>query len=582
MQKALITPSKPKTGATVAIPGSKSYTNRALVLAALADGISTLRNPLFSDDTIYTIEALKKLGIKIDRIGDDLTVNGMGGKFTAPPKRLFLGNAGTGIRFLTALLSITGFKCNITGNNRMQQRPIKDLLKGLRDLGVKVESSNKNGCPPIKNKGNGIKGGEIELSGKISSQYLSALLMLAPYAERDVIINIKDDLVSKPYIDMTIQIMKDFGITLENSDYSKFTIKAKQKYKPQDYKIEGDASSATYFYALEKLHDIKLDIRNINDNSLQADIKFERLVSKQQIPDLLDLNDMPDAAMTVAIMAAFKKGRTKITNIANLRLKETDRIKALVTELNKVGCDARELEDGIEINGDPSKLHGNVMIETYDDHRMAMCFAVLATRIPNVQILNPECTSKTYPNFFEHLNNIGIKTEIKEMPNIYLTGMRGSGKSTVGKQIAKILLRQFLDSDNEIEAQEKMTITNMVKKKSWFHFRKKEKYVIRRLAKMPNTVIATGGGVILDKDNVAVLKKNGKIVFLNFNLDTLEKRLEKKMKNRPALTKQKSLRDELKELWVKRKDKYLNSADIIIEDNDLTPKQLALEILLKL
>lgn len=586
MQKALITPSKLKTGAVIAIPGSKSYTNRALVLAALADGVTILRNPLFSDDTKYTIEALGALGVRIEHKGSDLEVHG--GKMCDPDKTLFLGNAGTAVRFFTALLCITGFKTKITGNERMQERPIKDLLTALRDLGAKLESVKKNGCPPIKINGNGIKGGTVEISGKISSQFISSLLMIAPYAESDVSIVIKDELVSKPYIDMTIQIMKNFGVSVSNEDYARFKIAAGQKYKACDYLVEGDASSASYFYALEKLHGVDLDIRNISKNSLQADIKFLELLSKCDLlskSDLLsslDLNHMPDAAMTVAIMAAFTKGKTRLTNIANLRVKETDRIKALVTELKKVGCDARELEDGIEINGDPSKLHGDALIETYDDHRMAMCFSVLASKIPNVQILDPDCTSKTYPTFFKDLEKAGIKVEKREIPNIYLTGMRGSGKSAIGRKIAKLLKYDFVDSDEEIEHQEKSGISQIVKEKSWFYFRKKEKYVIRRLAKKRQTVIATGGGVILDKQNVSRLQKHGKIVFLNAPIEVLEKRIAND-ENRPPLTKQKSLKDELEELWAKRKEKYQGCADFEFDSSaDLSLNEKAQQIIQQL
>jgi len=581
MQKALITPSKLKTGAVVNVPGSKSYTNRALVLAALAEGVSTLRNPLFSDDTKYVIEALSALGVRIERKGGDLTIYGQGGEFKEPDDgaTLFLGNAGTAVRFFTAMLCVAGFKTKITGNKRMQERPLRDLLHALRDLGVKLESIHKNGCPPIKISGNGIKGGRVELSGKISSQYLSALLMIAPYAQSDVTILIKDELVSKPYIDMTIQIMKDFGIEIENEGYERFVIKSGQKYKACEYLVEGDASSASYFYALEELHNTKLDIQNIKKDSLQADMGFLDLLGRPSLPGRLSLNHMPDAAMTAAILAAFTKGKTQLTNIANLRHKETDRIKALVTELQKVGCDARELKDGIEINGDPSKLHGPALIETYDDHRMAMCFAVLASKIPNVQILDPDCTSKTYPTFFEDLSKTGIEVEKHEIPNVYLTGMRGSGKSSIGKEIAKILNFDFIDSDEEIEQQEKSKITQIVKEKSWFYFRKKEKYVIRRLAKKQNMVIATGGGVILDKENVSRLQKNGKIVLLKAPIKTLEKRIANDT-NRPPLTKHKSLKDELTELWAKRKEKYEQSADFKFDSSkDLSLNEKAQQII---
>ena len=564
MQKARIKPSKiiPKE---IHIPGSKSFTNRALLIASLAKGRSVLINPLFSDDTNHMINALKELGVNIEKDKNkNLIIEGKNGNFTDPKKKLFLGNAGTAVRFLTALLTICPFKGMITGNNRMQERPIKDLVKALRDLGAKIETVKKNGCPPLRIKGNILPGGKVKISGKISSQYISALLMIAPYAQKNVTITIKDKLVSKPYIDMTLQIMNYFGVEIENNSYKSFKIKSGQKYKAQEYTIEGDASSASYFYALENLHNIKIPIKNINPNTIQADIHFLDVMKKLKNGPLgeIDLNHMPDAAMTVAIMCCFVKGKSILRNIANLKVKETNRIHALVTELKKIGVDCKELDDGIKINGNPEKLQGNALIETYDDHRMAMCAALLATKIPNIQILNPDCTNKTYPHFFKDLQSLGIKITKEKIPNIYLTGMRGSGKSSIGKIIAKKIGYKFIDTDSEIEKQEKLLIPELIKKKNWFYFRKKEKYIVRHFAKQNNTVIATGGGVILDKENVERLKKHGKIIFLKCDLTELEARISKSS-NRPPLTNKKSLKEELEELWNKRKEKYLSSADVI-------------------
>jgi 3-phosphoshikimate 1-carboxyvinyltransferase len=592
MQKARINPSKivPKE---ICIPGSKSFTNRALLISSLAEGKSILINPLFSEDTLLMINALKELGIKIETDENkNLIVNGVGGNFTDPNKNLFIGNAGTAMRFLTAMLTLCPFKSVITGDIRMQERPIRILVKALRDLGAKIETVKKNGFPPVKIKGNILPGGEINMSGKISSQYISALLMVAPYAQKDITINIEDELVSKPYIDMTIQIMKDFGVSVENISYKTFKVACGQGYKNTEYLIEGDTSSASYFYALSALHNVEIAIKNINSETTQADIRFLNVLEKmkdEKNPGILkplgeiNLNDMPDSAMTVAVMCCFAKGKSKLTNISNLKLKETNRIHALVTELTKIGVNCKELEDGIEINGDPEKLHGDALIETYNDHRIAMCMSLFATKLPNIQILNPDCTNKTYPRFFEDLQSLGIEIKKKKIPNIYLTGMRGSGKSSVGKIIANKINHKFIDTDEEIEKQEKTSIPEIVKKKNWFYFRKKEKYVVRSLARQNKTVIGTGGGVILDKENVNVLKKNGKIVFLNCSLETLEKRLKNEMNKRPSLTSHKELKDELKELWEKRKEKYFSSADLVIDSiDDLGLNEIAQQIILKI
>lgn len=584
MQKAYVRPSEIKP-VTIEIPGSKSYTNRALVIAALATGTTILKNPLFSDDTIYTIEALRNLGVKITRITtNELEIQGTGGDFTKPDEPLFLGNAGTGIRFITALLGLTNFKTRITGNRRMQHRPIKDLVTSLRNLGIKISTVNKNGFPPVKVQGGNFKGGEIEMDGHVSSQFLSAILMIGSYAENDTIINIKGDLVSKPYIDITIDIMNKFGVHVTNEDYRKFTIKSGQRYESIKYLIEGDASSASYFFALSALHQIPLNITNVPIETKQADIRFLNVLEKMGCTTCddergiqiaapshlkalgeIDLNSMPDAAMTVAIVAAFAEGKTTLTNLNNLKIKESNRIAGLVTELRKIGVKCKDLHDGIEIEGDPSHTHGHALISTYRDHRMAMCFSILASKINDIQILDPECISKTYPNFFKDLKKTGIKVEMKKIPNITLTGMRGSGKTRLGKTIAKKLYKTFVDTDSEIENQEKMTIPQIIKKHNWFYFRKKEKYIVRNISKMENVVIGSGGGVIIDKENERTLKKNTTIVFLKCDLDILENRLSLHNQNRPALTNKKSLREELEEVWEKRKDRYTESADIIYD-----------------
>jgi len=573
MQKARITPSEivPKE---IYIPGSKSFTNRALLIASLANGKTTLYNPLFCDDTIHMINALQGLGIDIKKDKNkNLIIHGGNGKFTALSERLFLGNSGTAIRFLTALLSLSPFRSTITGNQRMQERPIKDLVKALRDLGVKIKTIKKNGCPPVKINGNILHGGEITISGKISSQYISALLLIAPYAKEDIVINIKNKLSSKSYVDMTIKIMSDFGIKVENNLYKNFKVASGQRYKSREYRIEVDASSASYFYALSALHNVDIPINNINLDTLQPDIHFLDILKKMRDKKnprklnalgTIDLNSMPDSAMTVAIMCSFAKGKSVLTNIANLRLKETDRIKALVTELKKIGVDCKELPDGIEINGDPDKLQGNRLIETYSDHRLAMCMSIIATKIPNLQILDPDCTNKSYPHFFKDLKSLGIKIEKEKIPNIYLTGMRGSGKSSIGKIIANKIHYQFIDTDKKIEKQEKASIAEIIKRKNWFYFRKKEKYIIRNSVKQDNTVISTGGGAILDKENLKTLKKNGEIVLLKCNLDQIEARISNST-NRPKLTNQKSLKEEIGKLWKQRKDKYLSSANIIFD-----------------
>lgn len=414
------------------LPGSKSITNRAFLIGMLAEGISQIRGALESDDTKYMHQALLDLDIQIQKTQNNFQIQGTSGVFpTQKTQELFLGNAGTAVRFLTAAMSLRSGKTIITGNTRMQERPIQDLIVGLQQIGVNLKSIQKNGCPPLEIIGNTLKGGSVNIPGEISSQYFSAILLTAPYAQAPVTLNVKGNLCSKPYIDITLDLMQKFGITVQNHNYQKFKIPL-GKYQAQDYLIEGDASSASYFLALVALHGGRVKINNLSLSSKQGDIHFvdilsQMLISEHQIkttdeslefivapePQLkglgeIDLNKMPDVAMTLAIVAAFSEEDTTILNVANMRVKETDRIKALVTELNKCGIKAKEKTDGIFIPGQGRSfaLTKPTTIQTYDDHRMAMCFAVLGTKTNNILIEDPNCTNKTYPHFWKDLEKV--------------------------------------------------------------------------------------------------------------------------------------------------------------------------------
>ena len=414
----------PRLASTHAVPGSKSYTNRALTIAALARGPSVLQGALLSDDTQVAQAALAELGVSIAAEGTTLCVHGQRGRFTAPPHALYLGNSGTATRFFTAMLTLAGFPCTITGNVRMQERPIADLLDALTQLGAEVSSVHGNGCPPVQIGARALRGGTATISGAISSQFLSALLMAAPYASHDVALVVRDTLVSVPYVDITLDIMAQFGVQLQHEQYRHFVIPGQQCYTGRNYTIEGDASSATYFWGLAALLGQEMTVTNIPATSVQGDLRFlavlERMgcrVSRHhglvvagppQLQPLgeIDLNALPDAAMAVAVLAAFCPGVTRIRNVANLRVKETDRLRALATELRKIGAEVEELPDGLHIVGNPAGLHG-ADIATYDDHRMAMCFGMAGVRLPGMRIQDPGCVSKTYPGFWEDLQHLG-------------------------------------------------------------------------------------------------------------------------------------------------------------------------------
>jgi 3-phosphoshikimate 1-carboxyvinyltransferase len=413
-----------RLASTHAVPGSKSYTNRALTIAALARGASTLRGALWSDDTQVAQAALAHLGVQIAQDGTTLHVQGRHGQFTAPQQELYLGNSGTATRFFTAMLTLAGFPCTVTGNPRMQERPIADLLEALNQLGADVTSVHGNGCPPVRLGARCLQGGTATISGAISSQFLSALLMVAPYARQDVSLVVRDTLVSVPYVDITLDIMAQFGGQATHEAYRHFVIPGSQCYTGRDYTIEGDASSATYFWGLAALLGQDMTVTNIPPTSVQGDLRFLEVLERMgcrvsrhqglvvsgpaQLQPLgeIDLNALPDAAMTVAVLAAFCHGPTRIRNVANLRVKETDRLHALATELRKLGAAVEELPDGLHIDGDPAKLHG-AEIATYDDHRMAMCFGMAGVRLPGTRIQDPVCVSKTYPGFWEDLQRLG-------------------------------------------------------------------------------------------------------------------------------------------------------------------------------
>lgn len=409
---------KKYVNATINAPPSKSYTQRALIIAALASGKSVIKNPLFSEDTRYMISALRQFGVRIQRKGNNITVHGSNGRLRNPKNKIFVGNAGTAMRFLTTFAALSEETVIITGDKRMQQRPIKDLLDALQKLGVKSESNND--YPPLKVYGGTLKGGNIKIKGGISSQYLSSILMCAPYAKENTTIDIVGNLVSKPYIDITIDAMRNFGVSIQNRSYKGFVIKNNEKFKARNYKIEGDVSNASYFFAAAAVTKGKVRVKNINPSSKQGDIKFVDLLKQMgcgvkkgkgfvevQGNSLkgidVDMNQIPDVVPTLAVVSLFAESTTSIKNVANLRFKETDRLRALAFELRKIGANVDETQDGLQIKR--RKLH-KAIIETYNDHRMAMSFAIAGLAISGIRIKNPRCVTKSFPDFWQKFNEL--------------------------------------------------------------------------------------------------------------------------------------------------------------------------------
>lgn len=428
MEQLLLNPIR-KVDGEINLPGSKSLSNRALLLAALAKGTTTLHNLLDSDDIRHMLNALKKLGVtyQLSENKKQCVVEGLGRAFNTSELgqlELFLGNAGTAMRPLCAALCLGQGDYILTGESRMFERPIGSLVDALQQVGAQVTYLKDENYPPLKISGTGLKGGHVQIDGSVSSQFLTAFLMAAPMANEDTVIEIAGELVSKPYIKITLQIMADFGVEVdnENDEYQKFTIKGGQTYTAAgSYLVEGDASSASYFLAAGAIGGGTIKVTGIGRNSVQGDIQFADALeamgakiewgddyikaSKGELKAIdMDFNHIPDAAMTIAVAALFASGTTKITNVYNWRVKETDRLFAMATELRKLGAFVVEGHDFIEITAPKQVNHAE--IDTYDDHRIAMCFSLAALSGSSVTINDPKCTSKTFPDYFEKLASV--------------------------------------------------------------------------------------------------------------------------------------------------------------------------------
>ncbi|WP_406867442.1 3-phosphoshikimate 1-carboxyvinyltransferase [Paraburkholderia fungorum] len=416
-----------RASGTVRLPGSKSISNRVLLLAALAEGETTITNLLDSDDTRVMLDALEKLGVRLKREGDTCVVTGTRGAFTARTADLFLGNAGTAVRPLTAALAVNGGDYRIHGVPRMHERPIGDLVDGLRQLGAKVDYEENEGYPPLRIRPAQITAdAPIRVRGDVSSQFLTSLLMTLPLLRTEsgvTVVQVDGELISKPYIEITIKLMERFGIKVERHEWHRFVVPAGQRYQsPGTIMVEGDASSASYFLAAGALGGGPLRVQGVGRSSIQGDVGFADALIKMGAnlqmgddwievrgvgndngkldPIDMDFNLIPDAAMTIAVAALFADGTTTLRNIASWRVKETDRIAAMATELRKVGAKVQEGEDFLVVTP-PEKLIPNASIDTYDDHRMAMCFSLVSLGGVPIRINDPKCVGKTFPDYFE-------------------------------------------------------------------------------------------------------------------------------------------------------------------------------------
>lgn len=412
--------------AVVSVPGSKSLTQRALIAAALAQGASRLHGPLASEDTHYTMTALRAMGVACDDSNPDCwVVEGKGGLIAEPKQDIFLGNNGTATRFLTSVAALGQGRFRITGSERMTQRPILPLMQALQGWQVDIASDADNGCPPLTIQAKGLAGGRTTLPEGKSSQYLSSLLLVAPYAASLAELEVQGEILSKPYVTMTLAVMADFGIRVEAAPGLNFFRIPQGPYQGRNYRIEGDASGASYFWGAAAVTGGRVTVANVPVPSLQGDAKLLpylarmgcrieqseggiTVIGSQQLEGIeLDMGDMPDVAPTLAVVAAFAEGTTIINNIEHLRIKECDRVSAVVTELRKMGAEVEEEQDRMIIHGQAGgkNLHG-ARIDTYDDHRMAMCFAVAGLRIPGIEITGEDCVAKSFPDFWERFGQL--------------------------------------------------------------------------------------------------------------------------------------------------------------------------------
>ncbi len=459
---------------TVRLPGSKSISNRVLLLAGLSEGTTVVHDLLDSDDTQVMLKALRVLGCRLEREGEALHVTGLGGRLATKQAKLFLGNAGTAMRPLTAALALLAATQDgdfeLSGVARMHERPIGDLVDALRQLGCAIDCLGTEGYPPLRlhASGQALRTAQpIRVRGDVSSQFLTALLLALPLVAQagDIVVEVQGELISKPYVEITLNLLARFDIVVRREGWQRFTIPQGSAYRsPGHIHVEGDASSASYFIALGAIaaDTTPVRIEGVGTDSIQGDIRFVEAaqamgaqvasgpgwieVKRSRWPlqaITLDCNHIPDAAMTLAVMALFAAGTTRLTNIASWRVKETDRIAAMATELRKLGAGVVEGEDFIEVT--PAAALRPASIHTYDDHRIAMCFSLAAFGGVPVRILDPKCVGKTFPDYFEALFDL-VRTPDETVPVIAVDGPTASGKGTLASAVAQALGYHFLDS----------------------------------------------------------------------------------------------------------------------------------------
>ncbi|KAE9312852.1 Pentafunctional AROM polypeptide [Phytophthora fragariae] len=594
-----------KANGTIRVPGSKSISNRVLLMAALGKGPCRITGLLHSDDTQVMMNALQKVGAKFswEDNGAVLVVEGTAGKFVtvADGEEIYLSNAGTAARFLTSAMTLVPSENDgtvvVTGNYRMKERPIAPLVDALRSNGCEISYLETEGCPPIAVRGTGLRGGTMRLAAKVSSQYVSSVLISAPYAKEPLVLELEEEEpTSLPYILMTTQLMQQFGIPVETLAPNRYRVPCGVYKNPKEVSVEVDASSATYPLAFAAITGGQVTVEALGNTSLQGDAAFHTLLrsmgctTSQDATSTtvtgpqdgaplkavdIDMETMTDAFMTAVALAAVADGTTRITGIANQRVKECNRIEVMVTELRKIGVECGELPDGIWITGTAGKTDHlkKASIACHNDHRIAMSFAVLGSVVDNVIITDKECTDKTYPEFWDHVQmHLGLQvapvveehsnnrdSDDTTVPGIFLIGMRGAGKSSLAKPASAALKMNLLDTDKVLEKELGESIADFVARHNhtWEAFREKQKELLLRLiaSPPPATIISCGGGVVETPEIVAALEKYPYVVNVHRDIKDVQSYLDTaEESHRP------SLGDTHANVWARREPLYQRSA----------------------
>ncbi len=588
----------------VTVPGSKSYTIRALLLAAMTRGPVTLHNPLVSDDTLAMLDCLDILGIAARHENDRIEVTGSIADVRDGAYTLNANLSAATLRFLLALATVLLGVQTLQGHDGLNKRPIRDLVDSLRALGATVTYLDREGYPPVSVSSSALSAHVARVSGETSSQYLSALLMLAP-AANGLRIDVVGELVSRPYLTMTMGIMNSFGVTVDTPDDGTFIVSAGQQYHASSYVIEGDASGACYPVAAAVLTGTSVRLHNLPAESLQADMRFldilvgmgnrlERqadglvFTGGEIHPLTVDMRDCPDQAQTLAVILAFAKGKSRLEGLRSLRVKETDRLSATARELTKMGIRVEEEAEALVIHGGNPQ---SATIETYGDHRMAMAFAVAGTRLANMRILDSAVVNKTYPAFWQVCPawGIGIQTEqvfddvnVKKNTNndlsnnkIVLIGFMGAGKSHVAALLAQKMGLDCVETDDLIVTRTgKSSIRDIFDAEGETGFRELELAVARDLRTRQSAVISTGGGIVMNKLAIDYIGEGGTLIFLDATLETLLGRLGNDS-NRPLLQEA----ERTAALFRLREPLYRYYASIHIVTDGKTPAAVAEEIL---